>query len=50
MASHVATFGSPGVKEEDVRQMADVLPHVERGVLRVYLQKNQEPVRAIGSV
>lgn len=48
MASQVATFGSPGVKEEDVRQMADVLPHVERSVLRIYLQKHQEPMRAIG--
>lgn len=48
MASQIPTFGSPGVKEEDVRQMADVLPHVERGVLRVYLAKYQEPMRAIG--
>lgn len=50
MANQVATFGSPGVKEEDVRQMADVLPHVERSVLRVYLQRHQEPMRAIGYV
>jgi hypothetical protein len=48
MASQIPTFGSPGVKEEDVRQMADVLPHVERGVLRVYLAKHLEPMRAIG--
>lgn len=48
MASQIPTFGSPGVREEDVRQMADVLPHVERGVLRVYLAKHQEPMRAIG--
>lgn len=48
MAGQVSTFGSPGVREEDVRQMADVLPHVERGVLRAYLGKHGEPMRAIG--
>jgi hypothetical protein len=49
------TPGFPGtpqtpVREEDVRQMADVLPSVERGVLRMYLQKHMEPMRAIGWV
>jgi hypothetical protein len=42
--------GPPGtpVREEEVRQMADVLPSVERGVLRMYLQKHKDPMRAIG--
>lgn len=36
------------ISEEGVRQMIDVLPHVEKGVLRGYLAKYGEPMRAIG--
>ena len=35
-------------KEEDVRSMADILPQVERGVLRAYLAKYGDQMRAIG--
>ncbi len=35
-------------KEEDVRGMADVLPQVEKGVLRAYLVKYGDQMRAIG--
>lgn len=40
--------GTPTVRDEDVRQMTDVLPNVERGVVRRYLLKYGEPMRAIG--
>lgn len=35
------------VREEDVRAMADVLPHVDKGVLRVYLAKHGDQMGAI---
>lgn len=52
MATNSPTVGVSGgtgtVRDEDMRQMGDVLPHVERGVLRMYLQRHLEPMRAIG--
>ncbi len=36
--------------EEDVRGMADILPQVERGVLRAYLGRYGEQMQAIGCV
>ena len=52
MATNVPTVGggngSIAVSDEAMRQMGDVLPHVERGTLRVYLQKYMDPMRAIG--
>ncbi|WVQ79059.1 hypothetical protein IAT38_001152 [Cryptococcus sp. DSM 104549] len=40
--------GTP--KEEDVRHMADILPHVERGVLRGYLvRQGGDQMRALGA-
>jgi hypothetical protein len=49
MGLHSPTVGaSGGVRDEDMRQMVDVLPNVERGVLRMYLQRHHDPMRAIG--
>jgi hypothetical protein len=42
-----ASVDSTRVKEEDVRAMADVLPHVDKGVLRVYLAKHGDQMGAI---
>lgn len=39
--------GGGAVKEEDVRGMQDVLPHVEKGVLRAYLAKYGDQMNAI---
>jgi hypothetical protein len=53
MATNSATVGGGGgiaVSDEAMRQMGDVLPHVERGILRIYLQKYLDPMRAIGYV
>ncbi|KAK6907166.1 hypothetical protein I203_101156 [Kwoniella mangroviensis CBS 8507] len=41
--------GSIAVKEEDLRQMSDILPHVERNVLRGYLARYGESMTAIGA-
>jgi hypothetical protein len=50
MATNSPTVGGGGipVSDEAMRQMGDVLPHVERGTLRVYLQRYLDPMRAIG--
>jgi hypothetical protein len=50
MATNAPTVANGGgaVRDEDMRQMGDVLPHVERGVLRMYLQRHLDPMRAIG--
>lgn len=50
MATNSPTVGGGGiaVSDEAMRQMGDVLPHVERGTLRIYLQKYMDPMRAIG--
>jgi hypothetical protein len=40
--------GSVTPREEDVRAMADVLPHVEKGVIRAYLARHGEQMQAIG--
>lgn len=37
-------------KEEDVRGMADVLPQVEKGILRAYLGRYGDQMQAIGCV
>ncbi|WVW79964.1 hypothetical protein I302_101937 [Kwoniella bestiolae CBS 10118] len=37
------------VKEEDLRLMGDILPHVERGVLRGYLGRYGDSMGAIGA-
>jgi len=52
MATNNPTVGGGGiaVSDEAMRQMGDVLPHVERGILRIYLQKYLDPMRAIGYV
>lgn len=42
-----AVTASP-LKEEDVRNMCDVLPHVEKGVLRAYLGRYGDQMSAIG--
>jgi len=52
MATNNPTVGGGGitVSDEAMRQMGDVLPHVERGTLRIYLQRYLDPMRAIGYV
>jgi hypothetical protein len=52
MATTNPTVGGGGipVSDEAMRQMGDVLPHVERGTLRIYLQRYLDPMRAIGYV
>ena len=42
-----AREGSP-VKDEDLKSMSEVLPHADRGVLRVYLSRHGDQMRAIG--
>ncbi|WVR03968.1 hypothetical protein IAU60_000967 [Kwoniella sp. DSM 27419] len=43
--------GSPGMgpREEEVRQMADILPHVEKATLRAYLARYGDQMQAIGA-
>lgn len=40
--------GSPLANEDDIKQMADVLPHVEQAVLRRYLARYRGQMEAIG--
>ncbi|WRT65527.1 uncharacterized protein IL334_002472 [Kwoniella shivajii] len=40
---------SPIPKEGDVKQMIDILPHVERSVIRTYLGKYGDSMNAIGA-
>ncbi|WWC87727.1 uncharacterized protein L201_002619 [Kwoniella dendrophila CBS 6074] len=46
--SNNVTIGTP-TKEEDIRQMSDILPHVEKSVLRKYLARYGETMAAIGA-
>ncbi|ORX36316.1 hypothetical protein BD324DRAFT_487831 [Kockovaella imperatae] len=40
--------GSP-VKEDDLRSMSEVLPHADRNVLRAYLSRHGDQMKAIGA-
>jgi hypothetical protein len=38
----------PGPSEGDVRSMGDILPHVNKGVIKAYLTKYGDQMQAIG--
>ncbi|KAK8861409.1 hypothetical protein IAR55_002228 [Kwoniella newhampshirensis] len=42
-------MNTPTPREEEVRHMADILPHVERSVLRAYLRRYGDAMQAIGA-
>jgi hypothetical protein len=49
MASGANSTCAPGTpRDEDVRAMGDILPHVEKGVIRTYLARYGEQMQAIG--